>query len=278
VIPDETLQENASPENKTQTYAIFRKTLERVNIGEIGKTVAKIMKVPLADVTTRLFTCSGLIADNLTESQRDQICDLLEKMGVSHFVVEQNDILQLPKLVTVETVAFDSSGFQFTVGAETATYTWDNILLINAGRFETVSQRLVTKPSHPLDDRVPPSAAIGGVLGFPVRFRPKKRAPEFVKVITHRIAIDVFVKEPWARFRLLQQTNPSEPPNENQTSAELERFRALAQDIVQFATDTFVGEAVKALAQKSDLSSFTYNARRKFDLLNFYLLNLVKHS
>jgi hypothetical protein len=279
VIPNEIPQGNTSREKGTETYAIFRKTLGRVNIGEIGKTVAKIMSVPLVDVTTRLFTCSGLIADNLTESQKDQICALLQELGISHFVVNQKDVLQLPKLVTVETVAFDRCGFQFTVGAETATYTWDNILLINAGRFETVSRKVkVRQTGQAGDERVPPLTM--ALFGIPISQRPrsKKTKTEIVKQITHRIAIDVFMKDPWSRFRLLEQTNPYKPPDENQTCAELERFRALAQDIVQFATDTFIGEAVKALAQKSDLSSFTYNAKRKFDLLNFYLLNLAKHS
>jgi hypothetical protein len=268
--------ESAQPDEKEETYAIFRKTSERVNIGEIGKTIARVKRVPLADATTRLFACNTFIADNLTETQKDEICDLLEKMGVSYFVVKQKDVLQLPGLIIVDSGTFDSSGFACTACGETTTYTWENILLVNAARFETVSRKVITNHDQRSGAWVMTLPGTG-IQGIPVRLRGKKRPPEIVKEITHRLAMDIFVKEPSSRFRLLQQTNPYEPPDERAAAPELERFRKLAQDILAFARDAFVGDAVNTLAENRDLSEFTYQAKHKFDLVNFYLLNLAQH-
>lgn len=243
-----------------EKFALFRQSGGQINVAEVGRVIAAMLKLQLADVTTRLFTSSGFLADSLSKSQADVLARDLQNMGVPVFLLEQERVRQLPEAILVDDAAFGPEGFSALIEGQEERVAWECILMANAGLLE--SSR--TKEVKPPPDAIPSRR---GAFGF----GPRRKKTRLVKETQRRIVIDVLVLEPWRRLRIREGYTRFELNAERKQPSVRANIEHLAQEIVRHSGDTFVGEAVTALARGDRLSSFTYENRRKYDLANFWL-------
>lgn len=244
----------------SEQFAIFRQSTGQVNISEVGRVIATMLKVPLADVTTRLFTCTGFLADHLQKSQAEILARDLQKMNIPVFLLEQEKVRQLPEAVIVDSAAFGAEGFSSLIEQQSETFPWDSILMVNAGVIESSRTREVPVSSDPEAGR---RSAYG--------FGPRRRKTELIQDIQERTVIDVLLRDPWERFRIQEGFTHYSMLGDKILPTARENLQLLAQEVVRHADTTFVGDAVSALASRASMSSFVYDNRRKYDLTNFWL-------
>jgi len=258
-IESPAVEKHADKEN----YVIFRQSGGKINIPEAGRIIAGAIKQPLADITTRLFTCSGFIADSLTRKQAEMITQELQKMNVSVFMLEQNKVIKLPEAVLAEDASFGPHGFKYRIEGQEETLPWDRIIVLNGGILESFRQKEVTLE--------PPGGGHGrrSALGF----GPRKKKITMIRDVQKRLIIDVVAKEPWERLRIQEGYTTFALLGENLNPSLRQNFEFLAQEAVRYSTGTFIGDGLKALGMNDNMSNHVYDNRRKFDLANFWLLN-----
>jgi membrane associated rhomboid family serine protease len=241
-------------------FAVFRQSGGQINISEVGRVIAAMLKLPLADVTTRLFTCSGFLADSLNKPQAELLARDLQKMNVPVFLVEQDKVRRLPEAILAADAAFGPDGFSSAVEGQVETVPWESILLANAGLLE--SSRTKEMP-------VGPEAPVRARSGF--GFGPRKRKTMLIRQTQRRVVIDVVVSEPWQRLRIQEGFTRFGLMGERKLPTVRENLERMAQEITRHADMTFVGDAVSELARGGKLADFVYENRRKYDLVNFWL-------
>jgi membrane associated rhomboid family serine protease len=252
----------ASGTDTTEEYAVFRQSSEQINIPEVGRVIAAMLKLPLADVTTRLFTCSGFLADRLKKHQAEILARDLQKIKVPVFLVEQNRLQPLPEALLVGDATFNTEGFKGGVEGEVGLVPWDSIIMVNAGLLESSRTKEVSTGS---DAQVVSRSAFG--------FGTRRRKTALVKQTQRRTVIDLITREPWQRFRIQEGFTRFALMGEQKLPTISENFEKLAQEVVRHADRTFIGKAVSELAKGGRLNDFVYENKRKYDLINFWLLH-----
>ena len=254
-------EEDEEPgEAKAGKFALFRQSGGRINIPEVGRLIAAMLKLPLADVTTRLFACSGFLADSLGRRQAESLARDLQQMNIPVLLIEQDRVRRIPEAVLAEDASFDDEGLSTTVGGQSDKAPWDSILMVNAGVLENTRTREVSKDK---ESDVMPRSALG--------FGPRRRKSELIRDTQQRTVIDVLVEEPWQRYRIQEGLTRFSLMGERRRPTNRENLELLAQEVLRHADATFVGDAVSALARHAGMSEFVYDNRRKYDLVNFWL-------
>jgi hypothetical protein len=242
------------------TIAVFRQTLGPLDISAVGRTIALMLKTPLADVTTRLHACSGFLADSLGEDQAEALKHELTAMNIPVFIVRQESLRQLPEPELAQDAASDTEGLKVKVNDRVEMIPWSSVLMANAGVLE--SWRSIEVPEDPADEAKKRTA-----LGF----GPKRRKTRLVKEVLRKTVLDVLLREPWRRIRLQEDYTGFNLMADRRKPTAAENLASVAQELAGHSDNFLAGDGAGALAAGSGMGGFTYDNRREYDLVNFWL-------
>ncbi len=250
-----------------ERFAIFRCSPGPLDISEIGRMIAGMLKIPLADVTTRLHACSGFLAESLSKKQAQALKLKLEETNIPVFVVEQKKVRDLPEAELALDAAFDAEGLRIKISDRVETLPWNSILMANAGVIE--SWRMKEVAEDPDDD---------GKRRTALGFGPKRKQTKLVKEVQRRLVLDVLLREPWRRIRLQEEYTTFNLMADGRKPTSAGNLAAVAQELAGRSGDFLVGDGAVLVGAGSALEEFAYDNRRKYDLVNFWLAHRALYN
>jgi len=239
-----------------------------INIGQVGRVVAKATGTPLSDVTRRMRTTKGFVATGLDAKAAGELADELGRMGERVFVLSEGDCIALPPPMRMRRVMIDRNGL------DCEAYTWDQtaglrapweeVFLVSTGRLamERVSELPAEErsSSNPFERFVPNLAT--------------DRYNEFL--------LDIVLFNPWRRLRL--DYNMSAYAFQESGWRPEEAFQAVrscAEGLLAHGRDVPMNRGVALLASRSEgleWEGLTFLNKLDFDSYTHWLVQLVRYG
>jgi len=253
-------------EGTSQRAWVVRQTDDPINLGQVGRLVAREAGMVLAEVTAELPRSRGIILAGAPVEVARRVAQRLQQTGVPVLVIGEEDLVSLPETRPVSRVTISEEGCRFQAGREVRTRAWADVYFVAAGRLregEPASSRLVVDgPTYQ------------GARGIQrVEHRPG----------TERVflCLDFFVLEPWERLRVeegrtrcVMQT----PEGGTRETSQVEQFvRALVEAVPELRGNEFF-HLIAAGGYQRQARRFEFDSRLAFDSYCHWLLQLEEHN
>ncbi|MCZ6602127.1 MAG: rhomboid family intramembrane serine protease [Planctomycetota bacterium] len=254
-------------------YTLIRADDSPIETLPIGKLISKEMGCPLVDVTTRISVSSGFLCGEIPKETAERLLPMLAEAGVPALAVPLKDLENLPRAILLRGVKVHASGLDTRTEWEEFSILWGEIRLVACGQIRT--EKLVRKTSpQPSRRSLLSSGPFGGMMGMPTPSRSRRRT-SFDTVHRNEVVIDLYHTDSKLRFRFWQGRFRLDGIK---VARSADAMQMLAQRIVEKARGPALSPALTALAQKKDISAYSFPNRSLYEGHNQYLFLLERHA
>lgn len=187
-----------NPNNKDISeckWNVIRQTDDEINISEIGQNIAKVTKAPLAEVTKRIRTSTGLLATDLSYDDAYNLSEFLQNKNIPVLLIESEALVDPPTPKIIQNLNIDNGKILFSDMNETYEINPNTIYFTTSCMVITNKTRVDTKQTR----RPMP----GGFGSFTSPTVSAGRSSTFIHERYYKIILEIFTNEPWQRFRFI---------------------------------------------------------------------------
>ena len=187
---------DASPSTVTGTSErawVVRQTDDPINLGQVGRLVAREAGRVLAEVTAELRRSRGTILSGAPVDVARRVARELQQIGVPVLVIGEQDLVSLPEPLWVSRVVVSGEGCRFEMGEQARPVAWRDVYFVVAGQLRTGTAGGI----EPVNDS---PASIG--FGYHGTLVPHRRFVSTRGTEERVLLLDFFLYEPWQRLRV----------------------------------------------------------------------------
>ena len=113
---------------------IIRQTDRHISVSQVSDLVARATGLPVADVSRRILTSHGILAEHLSAPRAFRLAEDIQALDVPVLVISDADLVTLPPPQDVRQVHLSPAGVRFDLARDAyVAKSWDQIDLLSVG-------------------------------------------------------------------------------------------------------------------------------------------------
>jgi len=261
-------------EGTSQRAWVVRQTDDPINLGQVGRLVAREAGMALAEVTAVLRRSRGIILAGAPVEVARRVAQRLQETGVPVLVVGEEDLVSLPEAGRLSRMTISEEGCRFEVGQEVRQVAWRDVYFVVAGRAHTGEPGGI-EPVKNSSPRFGAGLSYHGTL-VPHRRFVRKRGTE-----RRFLVLDFFLFEPWQRLRVEEGRTHcvvQTPEGGARGASQMEQFvRALVGTAPELRGNEFL-HLIAAGGYQRHARRFEFDSSLAFNSYCQWLLQLEEHN
>lgn len=245
----------------------------------LGKAFAEIQQIPLLDGSRAAKSTWGILAENIPEDKAPSLLEIFRKCGVDVLALPMAELPAHRPPHPLSHIRPMESGLEVAANPnEWKRIPWEAIAVFGAAVFHRKILKTIKEQTGPSAGEKIVKAGILLTTGLPIPLSKKKDITLTKEESEYEYLLDIFLRRPEIRIRLLAGHMDYNFLNEKRQFGSESNFRLMLEQLTAAAPHALKNHGAKILLNKGSISSMGYESEADLDREGRWLLALASRA